>query len=183
MTLDWVRQEILKDQDKIDWMGIINASKVLYKEINENKNFLGLSKGFVNIIRTSHFSKFNRVEEELNSIYNPDDMIIIKAGLQSILTNIVKSDSTINDYTLSNKIIIVITDKSTIESVLVKRNIPFLNFSMSLNTTRTEESMHLPTPTYITMCSWRRRGEKSITWIKGQAISIKRDGILDELLK
>ncbi len=181
MTLDWVRKEILKDQDKIDWMGIINTSKALYKEVNENKSFLGLSKGFINIVRCSY--TFNQAEEELLSIYNATDVIIIKAGLQSVILDILKSGEIINDFTLSNKIIIVITDKSTIESLLVKKNIPFLNFTMSIDTMRTKESMGLTTASYITTCRWKKIGEKAITWVKGQAISIKRDGILDELLK
>lgn len=177
MTLEEIRKEVLKEQDQIDWVSIMISAKTIHRKVNENKSFLGLNRGFINVVRVPSWQSKEYIAE-LSTIYNPNDITFIDAPIQAKLLKVLKEGTLVNEDTIKNKLIVVLTDKMSIETLLARKNLLFLKFSMSMNSERIENSTQR-----ITKCKWKKQGEKTITWIKGQGVSIKRDNILDELLK
>ena len=177
MTLDWIKSEISKEKD-IDWLGIMNTAKALYKEENEKKSVLGLSKGFVNFIKSTYSS--HEVLSEIKGIYNPDDLVIIEAGYHSKLNSILK-EGKINSELLANKYVIVAADKTTIEPLFNKYNIPYIKFSSNRSSDHFKDE-NGKSYWKITF-KWKKQGEKGIKWEKGKALSFKRENILEQIFE
>lgn len=176
MTIDWIKKEIKKNSKDIDWLGISNTAKAIYLKNNESKSVLGLGKGFVNFINSSSYD-FRELKAELYSIYKEDELDIIDGNYQSTVNNLIQSGRLSN---LKEKIVIIHTDKYTIEKLFLKNNIPYIRYSTSMSTKRYKDSNDKDC--YLRTFRWKKDDEKVIKWEKGQAISFKRNTILEDLL-
>lgn len=169
MTLDWLRQEVQKEPNEINWLEVMNTAKSLYREDNENTTVFGLSKGFVNFVKCRSTIYSNDLRNELLKIYKPDDLLFITVDKQSDLNKMLKG-SQISSDVLSRKLIIVFTDKNTVEPLFNKYNVPYLKFNFSRTWT---------TPKVF---KWKKEGSKQIVWKLGEVLSFKRENVIEELL-
>lgn len=180
MDLNWIRQEVSKDENDIDWMSIIDVANILYKDQNKKTSLLGLSKGFVNFIKSSPYSN---IIEEIKSIYPNAKIFKIKSQSEAI--NLIKSVRgvlpEVNRQVIMDEIIVFISDKNTIETAFNRYKLPYIKYIATgyhKKIVSTDGKSD-----YKNYYRWKRDGEKSIVWERGQGKSIKRDNLLDELFK
>ena len=179
MDLDWVRKEVKKSPDKIDWLKIMDAAKEIYKEDNEKKSVLGLSKGFLNFIKSSYYDA-NSIMADINTIYNQNDIVYIKGAYHNDALKALK-EGKITKETIIEKIVILITDRTTVEKLLHQYSIPYIKFSTSVNSKRVGKPIPGVKAEFITTRRWKKEGQKGISWVKGQALALKRENVLDDL--
>ena len=176
MNLDWLRKEVLKEQNEIDWIKVSDLSKKFYNEENQKNSVFGLSKGFVNFIKVSYMHFATEFSNELHLIY--PNVKIYQCKTQSALIKVIK-DGVITRDSIRNDLVVVFSDKLTVETVFNRYKIPFFKF----NAARSYRSYKQEDVSYKRedRFSWRKEGEKGFTWKKGTGLSMRRENILESL--
>ncbi len=177
MDLKWLREEIANNQEDINWLDVLNTVNKIYKEENDKKSFLGINKGFINFVKVSW-------SHEIKQMY--PNAKIYQVGTQSKAIKLIKptkdNPAEVDKKTISDNIIVFISDKSTIETIFNRYKLPFVKYIGAITSKRvvSPDGNKSESKTYY---RWRRDGERSIQWGKGQGLSIKRDNLLEELFE
>jgi len=174
-TISWMKKELIKSPDEIDWLTIMDKSQKMYREINDKKSYLGISKGFVNLVRTQIYNT-NKIVEDIKTIYPNANIKIVNSC--SVLIKLIKSGE-IETMINGSSPLIILTDKATVELTLPKNKIPYLKFTASGKSKSIIDSSGKRT--YENSISWKRAGEKTLSWKQGGLVSIKRENILEAL--
>ncbi len=172
-TISWMKKELLKSPDKIDWLSIAEKSKKLYKEINDKESFLGISKGFVNLVRTSIYDT-KEIISDIQLVYPTANIRVVKYCTD--INKLIKNGD-IKTLLEEDVPLILLTDRATVEMTLPKNQIPYLKFSATKKSKSTVDVNGKRT--YERSTNWKKAGEKPITWKTGGLVSIKRDNILE----
>lgn len=173
MDINWIRQEVKKNIEEIDWIEIIRSSTALYKEVNDRSSVLGLSKGYVNFFKCAGYYTQHFIED-IKKIYPGVKIVNIRTSHQVaklINEKIITLDSIKEDLT------VVVGDKTTMESVLSRKGIPFIKFNIGVKRQR-----DIKTNTYSTTITWKKDGEKGIKIKEGDFVTMNRNSKLDNLL-
>jgi hypothetical protein len=184
MDLKWLREEIAKNQEDINWLNVLDTVNKIYKEENDKKSFLGISKGFINFVKVSWSHYGTELANEIKQMY--PNAIIYQVGTQSKAIKLIKptkdKPAEVDKKTISDNIIVFISDKSTIETIFNRYKLPFVKYIGAITSKRvmSPDGNKSESKTYY---RWRRDGERSIQWGKGQGLSIKRDNLLEELFE
>jgi hypothetical protein len=168
MSISWIRDEVLKEEKDIDWISIINYAKKAHSEKSKNESVIGITKGYINFVKVSyeHYAKI--VKDDLQQI-DPDLKIYI-ASTQSQVIKLIKSKVFTFDEIKNDKIILI-SDKSTIETALRRYDISYIKFTF-------KETRSSNKRVYI----WKKEGkDKGIKWEKDVLLSLKRENILNQL--
>ena len=186
MTIDWIRKELEKYPEKVDWLAIAGASTKLYKEYKTPENFLGLKKGFVNLVSCNYYwhNGWKCFDEEAFIKSLCPDAIIIKAQLQSDVVNYVK-DLTIDGFkkAFTENMFIILSSKKTVDTYLNRINIPFIKFRSLIECESIKIKPGSVIPEGKPYMKWRKEGSKEIKVKESDIIIHKRDSILEKLLK
>lgn len=162
----WVKQELSKEKG-IDWLGISEKSKLIYKA-EAKSTVLGFSKGFVNFVKVSSWYSIDQYINELRQIYPSANFI--KSTKQYQVVRMVK-EHTFSRENIDGSLTILLSDKNTIETVFNRYSIPYINFGLRYDGYGGKNNFSLTRP-----------GHDTIKWVKGQGVSFKRENILDQLL-
>lgn len=176
MDLDWLRAEVLKDPKEANWFKVSEVAKKLHDEENLNSSILGLSKGYVNFVKIGYYYQSDKYLNEVKLIY--PNVKIHKFASQSALIKVLKGPE-LSEY-IQNELVIFTGDKSTLEPMFGRYKIPYVKFIMG------ESSKSYTKPDgsrgYQNRFTWRKDGNKGISWAKGDALSMKRDNLLEDIL-
>jgi hypothetical protein len=156
----------------------MDTAKKLYDEENKKKSILGLSKGYVNFLKVSYTFYGRELSQEILLIY--PNAKIYTVSTQSALNKMVK-DNIINRETISNNLVIVISDKLTVETIFNRHKIPYFKF-IGGSTTRSYKQSD-GTQKRENRFTWRKEGDKGFSWEKGTGLSLKRENILEALFE
>jgi hypothetical protein len=181
MDLNWLRKEIAKNQEDINWLDVLDAVNKIYKEENDKNSFLGISKGFVNFVKVSWSHHGTELANEIKQMY--PNAKVYQVGTQSKAIKIIKptkdNPAEVDRKVITDNIIVFISDKNTIETVFNRYKLPFVKYMGARASKRvTSPDGKSEVKTYY---RWRRDGERGLKWEKGQGLSIKRDNLLEEL--
>lgn len=174
-TISWMKKELLKSPDKIDWLSIAEKSRKLYKEINDKQSFLGISKGFVNLVRTSIYDT-KEIISDIQLVYPSANIRVVKYCTD--INKLIKTGD-IKKLLEEDVPLILLTDRATVEMTLPKNQIPYLKFSAIKRSKSTLDVDVNGKIIYERYTNWKKAGEKPITWKTGGLVSIKRDNILE----
>jgi len=171
MTIEWIKKEMEKDPSTIDWLTIAGTATQLYKEYKSPENFLGLTKGFVNIVSCSNYAHKN-VEPFITSLC--PDAIILKGNYQSDIVKYVNG-LTVDGFkkTCTDNILIILSDKITVDTYLNRIGIPFIKFR-SLIQYESISSKDSSKP----FMKWKKQGSKEIKISESDILIHKRDKLL-----
>lgn len=172
MSLAWIRKEVAKSPSKIDWLRVIETARDIYREENESESILGLSKGFLNFVKLSSYYDSKNIAAEILSIYNPNDVEILYGTYHNTVAKFIK-EGKISQKTINEKIVVLLTERTTVERLFGQ--LPVMRFKSSYSYKR------VPGSPSISLCKWKKDGEKGISWEKGKSVALKRDNILDDL--
>lgn len=172
--IEWLRSEVSKDINDIDWIKVVRTSNILYRQKNDQSSYFGITKGYVNLIKVAGMYSVNELSIELKKIYGNDN-VLLPSNSHKVIGMIKEGIITTN--TIAEKPILLFTDKNTVESVFHRHGIPFIKFNVSDRNLRQSDGTHKRTYT------WKRENDKSIKFDKNEFISINRDGILSSLLE
>lgn len=178
MNFDWLKEELKKEQENIDWLVVMDTAKKLYDEENKKKSVLGLSKGYINFLKVSYIHYGRELSTEIRTIY--PEARIYTVSSQSSLIRLIKEHE-ITRESISNNLTIIISDKLTIETVFNRYKFPYFKF-IGGTTTRSYKQSDGSEKREIRF-TWRRDGDKGISWRKGTGLSMKRENILETLLE
>lgn len=184
MDLNWLRKEISKNQEDINWLDILDTVNKIYKEENDKNSFLGISKGFINFVKVSWLHHGNELANEIKQMY--PNARIYQVSTQSKAIKLIKptkdQSAEVDRKIITDNIVVFISDKNTIETVFNRYKLPFIKYISSISTKKII-SPDGNSSKYFTYYRWRKDGERGIKWEKGQGLSIKRDNLLEELFE
>lgn len=173
MTLQWLRQEVKKKPETVDWFQVQETANILYRKYNKSNLTLQLSKGFINIVRVNYSWSSSKFSDEIKQ-FHPNAKVIT-ASTQAAANKYIK-DKTITSETIKDELIVILTDKSTIDCLFNgerKMKLPMLKFKLTENTSYSKENKERKT-----IMTWKGEGMKPVKWEKGKGLAIKRDDIL-----
>jgi len=162
----------MKDPSEINWLGVSEAAAKLYAEKNNENSILELSRGFVNFVKSNSEYNCGDIKAEVKLIH--PNAKIYTTNFQSTVVKMLK-DGDLNRDIISDELVVIISDKSSVETALVTYEMPVLRFTSSI-TTRIANGKCTDT------FSWKKNGGKRIKWEKGKGKAIYRDSKLSNLL-
>ena len=174
MDLNWIRAEVQKNQEDIDWLSIVDISRKIYDIENKKKSVLGLSRGYINFVKVTDYYG-NKISDALYLIY--PKIKIYKVSTQAQFNKMFK-DGILNKKIMSDELVVILSAKS-IENVLTRNKIPFFKFiARTINRSYKQPNGSFKRDERI---SWRKEGEKGFTW--SDSLSLRRDNILENLFE
>jgi hypothetical protein len=171
--LEWLRSEVLKDINEINWIKVVRTSNLLYRQKNDKSSYFGITKGYVNLIKVGGIYSCRELAIEMKKLYG-DENVLLPNNSHKVVHMI--KDGIITTDTIVQKPILLFTDKNTVESVFHRHGIPFIKFHLSDKGYKHEDG------TYHRVYNWKRENDSPIKFEKNDFIAINRDGILSTLL-
>lgn len=171
MTLEWIRKEMKKKPENIDWFQVQETANLLYKEYNKSNLTLKISKGFINIVRVDSYWRMNEYAKEVKQFY--PNAKILTVTTQAAANKYIK-DKTITMDSIKDELIVILTNKNTVDCLFNgerKLKLPILKFKLTEGTSSKDGVRK-------SIITWKGEGMKPVKWEKGQGLAIKRDDIL-----
>lgn len=169
----------LLKSENIDWLKIIDLAKDAYETENKSNSILGFQKGFLNLFKIGQgYWAFSKIAAQIKIFY-PDAEILSFSRKCDCLQYLKKTK-----LNLSDKLVIIITDKTTIEPIMTQLNIPYLKFTggEATSSKKIKDESGKETYHYEYFFRIKKDGDKKgFKWKKEDTKSLNRDSKLLEI--